>query len=52
MRPRTTGISGISRLEPMYYMVKVLLAVLVGLFRARPTLGPGEQAPVAAERSL
>jgi glycosyltransferase involved in cell wall biosynthesis len=31
-----------------YYMLKVLLAILVGLFRARPAVEPGDDAPVAA----
>jgi hypothetical protein len=33
-------------------MVKVLLAVFVGLFRARPAVAPSEGSPVAAERAL
>jgi glycosyltransferase involved in cell wall biosynthesis len=37
MRPRTTGESAISSSQSVYYMVKVLLAVFVGLFRRRPT---------------
>ena len=52
MRPRTTGGSAISRLQAAYYMVKVLLAVFVGLFRARPTAAEGDDPPVTAERSL
>jgi glycosyltransferase involved in cell wall biosynthesis len=52
MRPRTTGTSAISSVQAAYYMVKVLLAVFVGLFRARPVSGPGDEPPVAAERSL
>jgi glycosyltransferase involved in cell wall biosynthesis len=36
MRPRLTGESAISSTQSVYYMVKVLLAVFVGLFRARP----------------
>jgi glycosyltransferase involved in cell wall biosynthesis len=52
MRARTTGRSAISRFQAAYYMVKVLLAVFVGLFRARPTGADGEDPPVAAERSL
>jgi glycosyltransferase involved in cell wall biosynthesis len=36
MRPRTTGESVISSSQSVYYMVKVLLAVFVGLFRRRP----------------
>jgi len=42
MRPRTSGRSTIARAVPAYYMVKVLLAVLVGLLRARPELEAGE----------
>jgi hypothetical protein len=52
MRPRTTGQSAISRIQAAYYMVKVLLAVFVGLFRRRPTALAGDEPPVAAERSL
>jgi glycosyltransferase involved in cell wall biosynthesis len=52
MRPRTTGESAISAFQAAYYMVKVLLAVFVGLFRARPFVDQGEDPPVAAERSL
>jgi hypothetical protein len=37
MRPRTTGESVISSSQSVYYMVKVLLAVFVGLFRRRPS---------------
>jgi hypothetical protein len=33
-------------------MVKVLLAVLVGLLRARPQVTPGDDAPVVAEHSI
>jgi len=36
MRPRLTGESAISSSQSVYYMIKVLLAVFVGLFRARP----------------
>jgi glycosyltransferase involved in cell wall biosynthesis len=44
MRPRTTGRSTINRRGiPTYYMVKVLLAVLVGMLRARPTIEPGDR---------
>lgn len=38
MRPRTSGESAISSTQSVYYMVKVLLAVFVGLFRRRPSL--------------
>jgi glycosyltransferase involved in cell wall biosynthesis len=51
MRPRLTGQSKISSTEPIYYMVKVLLAVFVGLFRSHPTVEPGDTA-VRAEPAL
>lgn len=35
-----------------YYMVKVLLAIFVGLFRRRHTVEPGEDAPVAATQGI
>lgn len=38
MRPRLTGESAISSTQSVYYMVKVMLAVFVGLFRRRPTI--------------
>jgi glycosyltransferase involved in cell wall biosynthesis len=38
MRPRLTGESAISSSQSVYYMVKVLLAVFVGLFRRKPTV--------------
>jgi hypothetical protein len=41
MRPRATGTSAISSTQSVYYMVKVLLAVFVGLFRSRPAARPG-----------
>jgi glycosyltransferase involved in cell wall biosynthesis len=52
MRPRMAGESAISSSQSVYYMVKVLLAVFVGLFRRRPTIDPGERPAVAAEHSL
>jgi glycosyltransferase involved in cell wall biosynthesis len=55
MRARTTGRSAISSIQAAYYMVKVLLAVFIGLFRARPAallVEEGDDPPVAAERSL
>jgi glycosyltransferase involved in cell wall biosynthesis len=36
MRPRLTGASAISSTQSLYYMVKVLLALFVGIFRSRP----------------
>jgi len=60
MRPRLTGESAISSTQSVYYMIKVLLAVFVALFRARPPAKPadaepgakpGDAASVVAERS-
>jgi hypothetical protein len=51
MRPRVTGSSAISSTQSAYYMVKVLLAVFVGLFRAGPTTDPDGASQVAAERT-
>ena len=52
MRPRLTGKSVISSSQSVYYMVKVLLAVFVGLFRRRPTVEVGERPATAAETAL
>ncbi len=51
MRPRTSGVSAISSTKPIYYMVKVLLAVFVGLFRSHPTVEPGDT-PVRTEPAI
>jgi glycosyltransferase involved in cell wall biosynthesis len=51
MRPRTSGVSAISSTQPLYYMVKVLLAVFIGLFRSHPTVEPGDT-PISAEHAL
>jgi hypothetical protein len=45
MRPRLTGSSTISSTQSVYYMVKVLLAVFVGLFRARPSRASVDDKP-------
>jgi glycosyltransferase involved in cell wall biosynthesis len=52
MHPRADGRSSITSGESIYYMVKVLLAIFVGLFRRRPVVDPGVEAPVAAERGI
>jgi glycosyltransferase involved in cell wall biosynthesis len=52
MRPRTSGRSSINASRSMYYMIKVLLAIFVGLFRARPVPARGDEAPVTAESSI
>jgi glycosyltransferase involved in cell wall biosynthesis len=51
MRPRTSGVSAISSTQPAYYMVKVLLAVFIGLFRSHPTVEPGDS-PIRAEHTI
>ena len=52
MRERTGGVSSINSTRSVYYMIKVLLAVVVGLCRARPVVEPGDMAPVAAEPGI
>jgi glycosyltransferase involved in cell wall biosynthesis len=52
MRSRTSGVSSINSTRSVYYMVKVLLAIFVGLFRSRPSVRAGDPAPVAAQHSL
>jgi hypothetical protein len=52
MRERTGGVSSINSTRSVYYMVKVLLAVFVGLFRSRPVVRAGDRAPVIADRGI
>jgi len=53
MRARGGGESSIKGAgKSAYYMVKVLLALLVGLLRRRPTIEPGEEAAVAAAHGI
>jgi glycosyltransferase involved in cell wall biosynthesis len=52
MRSRTSGVSSIDASGSLLYMIKVLLAIFVGLFRARPTVEPGDGAPVATEHTI
>jgi glycosyltransferase involved in cell wall biosynthesis len=52
MRERTGGVSSINSTRSIYYMIKVLLAVFVGLFRARPAVRAGEPAPVVADHGI
>jgi glycosyltransferase involved in cell wall biosynthesis len=52
MRERAAGVSSINSTRSVYYMIKVLLAVFVGLFRARPVVRAGEPAPVVAESGI
>ena len=52
MFERGGGQSSISSGKSLYYMIKVLLALFVGLFRRRPLPEPGSAAPVAAETGI
>jgi glycosyltransferase involved in cell wall biosynthesis len=49
---RGGGQSSISSGKSLYYMVKVLLAIFVGLARARPVVEPGDEAPVMATHGI
>lgn len=49
MYTRSGGVSSIGSGKSAYYMVKVLLAILVGLARRRPVVEAGDSAPVTAE---
>jgi glycosyltransferase involved in cell wall biosynthesis len=52
MRPRTTGVSSINPTQSAYYMIKVLLAIFIGLLRSRPVVEAGDRAAVAAEHAI
>jgi hypothetical protein len=52
MRPRVAGVSSINASRSVLYMVKVLLALLVGLLRKRPSVDAGAPAPVRAEEAI
>jgi glycosyltransferase involved in cell wall biosynthesis len=52
MRERQGGRSSITSVESAYYMIKVMLAIFVGLFRRRPVPERGGEAPVIAERGI
>jgi glycosyltransferase involved in cell wall biosynthesis len=51
MGPRVTGESAISSTQSIYYMIKVMLALFVALFRSRPTDPVADSPPVTAERA-
>jgi glycosyltransferase involved in cell wall biosynthesis len=51
MYARGGGSSSISSGKSVYYMLKVLLALMVGLVRRRPVVEPGDRAPVSADGS-
>jgi glycosyltransferase involved in cell wall biosynthesis len=52
MFERGGGRSSIRSGKSVYYMIKVLLALFVGLLRRRTVPEPGEPAPVAAEHGI
>src|SRR3954463_4309787 len=53
MYSRGGGVSSIKGTgKSAYYMVKVLLALMVGLARRRPTVEPGDEAAVAAAHGI
>ncbi|MGI8631746.1 MAG: glycosyltransferase family 2 protein [Solirubrobacterales bacterium] len=52
MFQRGGGVSSIRSGKSIHYMLKVLLAIFVGMFRARPTVEPGSRAPVSAEHGI
>ncbi len=49
---RGGGVSSIKSGKSAYYMIKVLLAIFIGLARARPIPSPGDDAPVAASHGI
>jgi len=48
MFARGGGASSINSGKSVYYMIKVLLAIFVGLLRRRTVPAPGDEAPVLA----
>jgi glycosyltransferase involved in cell wall biosynthesis len=52
MMLRGGGVSSIRSGKSVYYMIKVLLAIFVGLARARPVPEPGGEAPVSATQGI
>jgi glycosyltransferase involved in cell wall biosynthesis len=52
MYKRGGGASSITSGKSILYMIKVLLAIVVGLVRARPVPEPGDDAPVAATSGI
>jgi glycosyltransferase involved in cell wall biosynthesis len=52
MLERGGGRSSIRSGKSAYYMVKVLLAIFIGLVRRRPVVEPGDAAPVAAGHGI
>jgi glycosyltransferase involved in cell wall biosynthesis len=52
MYMRGSGRSSITRVRSVYYMVKVSLALIVGLLRRQSSIEPGDPAPVSAPRGV
>jgi glycosyltransferase involved in cell wall biosynthesis len=52
MFQRGGGKSSINSGKSAYYMIKVLLAIFVGLARRRPIVEPGDAAPVSASHGI
>jgi glycosyltransferase involved in cell wall biosynthesis len=52
MLQRGEGVSSIRSGKSLYYMIKVLLAIFVGLVRARPVPEPGDAPAVAATHGI
>ncbi|MFZ0044046.1 MAG: glycosyltransferase family 2 protein [Solirubrobacteraceae bacterium] len=52
MQLRGSGRSSITKPRSLYYMIKVSLALLVGMMRRRTVLEPGDPAPVSASRQV
>jgi glycosyltransferase involved in cell wall biosynthesis len=52
MHPRGAGRSSITAGRSLYYMIKVSLALLVGLMRRRGVVEAGDPAPVSASRGI
>ena len=52
MYQRGGGQSSIGSGKSIYYMIKVLLAIFVGLLRTRPSVEPGDEAPVRAQQAV
>jgi hypothetical protein len=51
MRPRTTGESAITSTASVYYMVKVMIAIFMALFRTRPALAEADAVPRLGRRA-
>lgn len=52
MMQRGGGVSSIRSGKSIYYMIKVLLAIFIGLARSRPVPEPGGEAAVAAAQRI